>query len=148
MIRHIWTVACSRGVVDKASNNVSLQNVLEQLTIIGEPSHDLKLRLELAIVSFWIRSNMEQPAFGRVRVTFVSPSGEDLASIESEINMLDHARSRNIMRAGVLPLPEAGYYNFRVDVQHKDSDTWQQVALVPLEVKFNPPSDATEGEGN
>ena len=36
MIDHIWTVLCLRAVIDVDSQNVSIQNVLEELNLTVE----------------------------------------------------------------------------------------------------------------
>ncbi|MFC2042656.1 hypothetical protein ACFLUA_00685 [Chloroflexota bacterium] len=37
MIEHVWTVVCRQAVIDKESNTMSLQEVLENIEIIVEP---------------------------------------------------------------------------------------------------------------
>ena len=51
MIDHIWTVLCSRSVVDERSKNVSIQNAIEQLTATGEPVPGQLIPMQLEVVS-------------------------------------------------------------------------------------------------
>ena len=134
MIDHVWTVVCSRAVIDRESNNVSIQNVIEQITIQGEPLPDGWLGIEMTAISLWARSAPDTPARGKMRLSFVSPSGVELGSFEGKINLNEHPRSRNIFRFTKLPLKENGWHYFRVYLQINGE--WQEIGKIPLEVSF------------
>ena len=53
MIHHVWTVLCSRALIDRDSNNISIHNVLEQLNIAAPPQPDLALNIHFEILSLW-----------------------------------------------------------------------------------------------
>ena len=40
MIEHIWSVLCSRSVIDSETNNVSIQDVIEHIIINAEPTEN------------------------------------------------------------------------------------------------------------
>lgn len=139
MIDHVWTVVCSRAVIDQDSNNVSLQNVVEQLNISGEPGH-VVIPMSLDIVTLWARAKVEAPARGRARVTFLSPSGVATDSpFEYDIDLSEHRRYRSRGRVQPLHIEEAGRHAFRVELQKEHETGWHQVASIPLEISFTPP---------
>jgi hypothetical protein len=147
MIDHVWTVVCSRAVIDRDSNNVSLQNVIEQLRIQADPLPDGVLPIPLQLATLWARADLEVPARGYVRVTFLSPSSEALIGpFESEIDLIDYRRHRTRADFKGLPLRESGRYVFRVELRIEDQDQWHQVAAIPLEVNFEPPEEAEQDE--
>ena len=146
MIDHVWTVVCSRAVIDQDSNNVSLQNVVEQLNISGEPGHVL-IPMSLDIVTLWARAKVEAPARGRARVTFLSPSGAATDSpFEYDIDLSKHRRYRSRGRIQPLHIKGAGRHTFRVELQEEDEVGWHQVASIPLEISFTSAEEPEEAE--
>lgn len=140
MIDHIWTVVCSRVVVDRESNNVSIQNVLEQLNIMGEPKPDGMLPINVEIVSLWVRSDLDVPGRGRSRLTFLFPSGKRIeVSGELNVNLSESRRGRTIMKLQGFPIRESGQHALCVEFQNEGEAEWHQVAAIPVEVIFEPP---------
>lgn len=144
MIDHVWTVVCSQIVIDRDSNNVSLQNIIEQINIRAEPMPDGKLPIVLHTMTLWVRTDSNTPARGRGRVKFVSPSGQAAAPLEFDINLSEYTGHRTRGKFGGLPVTEPGRYSFRVDFQEEGEDEWRQVASVPVEVIFTPPESEQE----
>jgi hypothetical protein len=138
MIEHVWTVLCRDSVIDRDSNNLSLFNVLEQITVHSEMEGDeaAVAPIEMEAVSLWSRSDDDVPAKGVQRLTLLSPSGETLASGEQEIDLSKHRRFRNRVRFGGLPVKGAGRYIFRVEQKNEGEAEWQHVTGVPLELTF------------
>ncbi len=144
MINHVWTILCSQSVIDKDTNNISLQNVLEQLNISGPIPSDkdpalLPLRLEL--VSLWERIPNDKEARGRYQVLINSPSGATLSSLESDIDLSFYTRTRSRGRINGLQVPESGRYAFRILLIEPGDDDWRQVADIPLMIFFDPPNN-------
>ena len=147
MIDHVWTVVCSRSVIDRDSNNVSLQNVIEQLSLRVEPVPEGVCPIPLHVVTLWARTDLDVPARGYVRLTFLSPSSDALIGpLEAEIDLVDYRRHRTRAGFAVLPLRESGRYVFLVELRIEDEDEWQQVAAIPLEVNFVPPEEIEQEE--
>jgi hypothetical protein len=145
MIDHIWTVACSRAVIDRDSNNASLQNVIEQITIRDEPAPGKVCSIALQVATLWARADFEVQARGHARLTFLSPSSDVLIGpLETEIDLVGYRRHRT--RAGFegLPLHEAGRYVFLVELRTEGQEEWRQVATIPLEVNFVPPEETEQ----
>jgi len=139
MIDHVWTVVCSRAVTDRESNNVSLQNVVEQITIRGEPIPDAMVPIPLDVVTLWVRANTDIPSRGYTRLIFLSPSGTVIGSLESEVDLSEYERYRTRTHFQGLPVTEPGRYTFRVELQNEGESEWHQVALIPLRIIFMPP---------
>jgi hypothetical protein len=147
MIDHVWTVVCSRAVVDSESNNISLQDVIEQIEIHGEPIPNGVLPIVLDVATLWTRSSPDEPSSGHTRLTFLSPSGEALSTLEADLDLSKHERHRSRMRFQGLTLRESGRHYFRVELRGEDETEWHQVAAVPLEIAFKPPETGqTENE--
>ncbi|MFC2052873.1 hypothetical protein ACFLV7_01045 [Chloroflexota bacterium] len=138
MIEHVWTVICSKAVIDRTTNNVSLQTVLEQLEIKGEPKPDGLVPMQFDVMSLWSRSDDNKPCEGFVRLTYVSPSGKALINIEGKINLLNTERFRSNIHSQGIPIGEGGRYKFKVDLQQEGEKEWSQVASIPFTVIFSP----------
>lgn len=142
MIEHAWTVVCTGAVIDKTSNNISLHNVIEQLTIAGTPPPDGEtgvLPLNLDVVSFWWRPG-DDPVQATGRVTIVSPSGDTINTSEYGINLETTARVRNITHLQGFPVRKPGYY--RVQTEYRVvGEEWKAVASTPIQVVFRAPDD-------
>jgi hypothetical protein len=137
MIDHIWTVLCSRAVIDRDSNNVSLQNVLEQINLPFEPDPEKIFGIEFDVISLWKRADPETPVKGLSLLTIISPSGKEVDKTEIELNLTTHQRLRTRRRFVGLPITETGQYIFKVKLQK--GGKWRNVASIPLDVLVIPP---------
>jgi hypothetical protein len=158
MIDHVWTVPCSSAVVDKYSNNLSIQNVVEQLNIPeGEPAEDTILPVEFKIVSTWVRADPEVPAQGKGRLGLLTPPGELMAFMqEYPIDLKTSKRNRAIVNLRGFPLRGPGRYVIQVELQVGDGGEWTRVAGVPIDIEYvpiepgdedGPPALPTESRG-
>ena len=146
MIDHIWTVVCSRSVIDRESNNISIQNILEQVTVNGPSRPGTVIPIELEVVSLWTKTDPSLPHRGRARITLVSPAGRALRTTELEIDMSTYERYRTRNRFQGLPVGPSGRHIFRVEVREDGSDVWRQVAAIPLQVNHRPTDPPTAPE--
>lgn len=138
MILHVWTILCSNSVIDIESNNVSIQNVYEQLTLKGDPKPDGKASLPMELVSLWTREDLETPTSGEARISYLQPSGKESELITYPIDLEEYHRARSRVHIGAIPVPEPGRYKFYIEYRLSGSVVWQQVAQIPLEVTFRP----------
>ena len=137
MIEHVWTVLCSRSVIDVETNNVSIQDVIEQISINAEPKPDGFLPFPLELITLWERQESNKPAEGTERITFVTPSGKSNVVYEAKIDLSAAERHRHKVKFPGLPLSEAGRYYFEVEAKEGDGD-YHEVAAIPLSVIFQP----------
>ena len=146
MIEHVWTVFCSQSVIDIDSKNISLHNVLVQVTISDEPTPTGVLPSMFELVTLWARADFDVPCWGCGRWIFVSPSGPVGDPVEYDIDLSNYRRHRQRSRFTHLPLREPGRHVFRVELQNEGDTTWHQVAAIPLEVVFETPEIEPAGE--
>jgi hypothetical protein len=137
MLEHVWSVLCSRSVIDSETNNVSIQDVIEQITIVAEPTENGFLPFPLELITLWGRKEIDKPANGTERVSFVTPSGKSTIISESNIDLSKIERHRQRVKLPGLPLGQAGRYYFRVEVKGS-SDQYREVAAIPLAIQFQP----------
>jgi len=148
MIDHIWTVLCTRAVIDKDSNNVSLHNVIEQLTIQEEVEPRTMVACPMEAVTLWERADPEVSGKARARVRVSAPSGVSLGDVEYVIDLIDYQRFRGRVGFPGILVVEPGRYTVRVDLLEEGDDDWREVAAVPLTViaKMAEDDAATSGD--
>lgn len=135
MINHLWTVVCQHVVIDSQSNNVSLQNVLEQIAVAEEPVPNGLLPVKFEIISLWIRSDLDTPTSGHSRIVFAFPSGKRATvGPEMTIDLSNHSRARTVLRVQGFPIQELGQHIFLVELQDEAETEWHEVAAIPVEV--------------
>lgn len=144
MIVHVWTVLCSRSIIDDKSNNISLIDVLEQLAIIGFLPTVVPITFE--VVNLWARSDVDQPSRGQARLRFLDPSGHIRGEHEYEVDLSAHQRSRTGIAIAGLPVQEAGHHHFLVQLWDEGEAEWRDVVRIPLEILFEP-SERQDTEG-
>jgi hypothetical protein len=150
MIDHVWTVICSRSVIDRDSNNISLHNVLEQITIAQEvdPEQVAVIPTKFEVVTLWARSDFDEPAEGEQRLTLIAPSGETLVTGEAKIDLSEFRRTRYRAKFEGLPTKGRGRYVFRIECRTNGNAAWSQAADIPLELMVNPQlREKPENEG-
>ena len=144
MIDHVWTVLCSRSVIDRETNNMSLFEVIEQLTL-GDASPPAERSAEdeglapiqLELVTLWTRHRDDESESGRARIRFYRPSGWfDPLTREYNIDLTVHRRVRNRSKLAGLAIREPGRHHFETSVWDEAGDDWHVVATTPLEITF------------
>lgn len=136
MINHVWTVLCTRSVIDIETNNVSIQDVIEQLNIPGDPKPDGLLAIPFEIISLWIRFDPKIPGQGLERISFVTPSEKSTVVAESPIDLSTAERQRNRIRFPGLPIAEEGRHYFQIEYK-QDNGEWTKAATLPISIQFD-----------
>src|SRR5262245_4021414 len=136
MIQHVWTIPCRMSIPSADTNNITLVDVLEQITIpIPQPEKPLERGLFPAlfdVVTLWARENDNKPATGFARLSFLGPDGAALICYEYPIDLSNNPRVRHTGRVIGFPTGKAGRYVFKVEMRIKDEDNWQEVHMLPL----------------
>lgn len=141
MIEHVWTVVCRQAVVDKESNTMSLQAVLENIEIFGEPEEGKMVPMQFDVASLWSRTGENVPGAGVVRIKLISPTGNELRTSENiEVNLLETERHRTIVHFQGMPVSEAGRHTISVELQEEGGGV-SEIASVPIMIKFSKPED-------
>ena len=147
MIEHIWTVACSRAVIDERTKSLTLQDVIEQVIIMDTPKPDGVLDISMNVTTLWARSDPAVPCQGRTRFAYCNPAGTPYVTAEMGINLSKSLHHRTIWNIHRLPVREGGRYTFRVESQNEGETEWHQVAAIPLEIIFSPqPIEQPQGQ--
>ncbi len=137
MAEHLWTVLCSKAVIDQDTNNVSLIEIVEELTLsplAGDKMVTLPVSFEL--VTLVKRSEPDQPESLMGQVSLLTPKGNKQLSAQFEINLSEKPRLRTRMRMSALPLEGPGVYHFLIEFLDKATDKWSEAYRLPLDVHY------------
>lgn len=140
MLRHVWSVICSKSVIDNDSNNISLFDVIEEVRIElrKEVTPDITshgaISFNFEWVTLWARAEFGKPTKGQVRDCVLDPSGKVIGEREYEVDLSKHERFR-IRRMLQNPLFQvSGQYQFCTQVKGEKQGIWNDVSSVPLTV--------------
>ena len=137
-MRHIWSVLCSKSVIDKKSNNVSLFDIMEEIHFSSEePKVEEEVMVTVGPVpAHWVslfgRSNIEKPEKVVIKDTIKTPSGKIVGEHESEVDLSVNKRRRIIRTVPVPPSIEEGVFIF--ETKMKEKERWKMISEIPLEL--------------
>lgn len=139
----IWAVLCQNSVIDRATNAISLFNVIEEIHAAPQPPQEPLMpgtvgkgaSIVFQLVTLWVRSNQDAPERGRGRLRLVLPGGESSITGEHEIDLTKFLRLRHITQITTLPIRNEGIYKFVVEGKESNG-RWSARFEVPLRVVF------------
>ena len=140
ILKVIWALLCQYVITDQRSNNISLIEVIDGITIpapppvnVPETSQDSRLNLNASLVALYARSDHGLPEVAQSRLRIVSPEGAQILSEEQEVDLTDATRARAIGQIIGLPtpLPQDGEYLLKIEVKAPDSG-WEEAFELPL----------------
>lgn len=134
MIKHNWSVLCDSSSIDSETNRVSLFNVLDTLTIVGDPGDVQGIPIRFEIFSMW-ENTIDTPSEGVMRLIAIDPNGETRSPLEVRIDLTSSHFHRSRIQIQGLKLSGPGRYVFRIEYKDEDKD-WKSVAELPILINF------------
>src|SRR6266446_6931191 len=123
MIEYVWTVLCSRCIVESQTDVISLIDLVEQATLsvsLWEKARGAA-QIKWTMVTQWRRNPYEQPCKGLARVELLTiPSLKPAYSraIEYEVDLTTGVRLRAVGTLEEFPHQEgSGDYEFRISIK-------------------------------
>ena len=145
-ISHVWSVLCRSSVTDSQTNNISLSNVIERLTL-EKPATDLTqitpqiiekeiiVGIPLEIVSLWRRGEKGENLNADVSVDIFGPSGEILGTFPYHFEMKnEHRRIRTRLIFKSIKVRGGGEHFLVVKIKEVGESEFRPVAHIPLEI--------------
>src|SRR5205809_999186 len=143
-MQHLWSILSKKSVIDSMTNNISIMDVIDEVKVdltlpknLGEIKN-IGIPVEFEITSLWYREtpNDELPFY--FRIEFYDPSGNILNVFESPIAFQkDKKRLRSQSKIQGLPINDSGVYKFIINFKEKDTENYQKVAELPIDVIVN-----------
>lgn len=144
-LNHIWTIICTNSAVDIDSNNVSLFDLIEKVTLAVPKSEFDKAHQQGAkgivfpipfeIVTRFRRENSIVADAADVRFRLLNQKGEEVLAGEQKVALkvgVENLRVRNKING--LPVDAAGVYWVLTEVKSVDNEHFTEVNRLPLEI--------------
>ena len=129
-----------------SSNKVSLFNVLESLTIYGDPEQVKGIPINFEILTLWERSE-EIPCEGLMRATLFDSKRNASQPFEFNIDLKQSHFHRIRMSITGLPLSGPGRYVYQVAFKEGKAD-WQDAAELPILIRFEASERISQSSDN
>lgn len=137
-----WSLICRRAIVDKASNLLTLIDLLEELTIDGEEvlpdpePGDTGVATDAQLVCLWTRSDPSEAEHFWQTVALVGPNGEtNTPDVKVEVELADHKRIRVMAGIKAVRFYGLGTYRFDIYFSKNEESRGKKVGSVPLDIK-------------
>lgn len=149
-IEHVWSIICSSSILDSETNNLTLSNLIEKITI-DIPEDELKkikeaksegilFPMNFEVVSRFrkIDKDKDVPPFS-YQIVMQNPEGKTmLSSNEQQINFPKGIYNMRVRtRLNQLPIQKTGDYFISIQTKDSGSDKFEEVYLIPLEMITN-----------
>lgn len=143
MIKHIWSILCRKSIVDSETNNISINDVFEQLSVDLKAKKDdadkvkiINIPIEFEVVSMWVK-NDKTNFKGNLNVEILNPKGVVVKNFEQPLEMPETMkRLRSRLRIMGMVVEEPGDYIFKVNVKEDGQKLYKAVAELPLEINL------------
>lgn len=141
MINHIWTVICTKSVIDSETNNISLIDTIELLTVnvtsgAGNIGETINLAINFEIISLWERFPYDEPIRRSARLQVKLPDGTYGANpCTFEVNLSTTHRTRSRVRVNSFEIKDEGRYLIVMELADA-TGSWSQKHEIPLEIRF------------
>lgn len=134
MIRHIWSVLCSRTVIDQGTNQLSMFDILEEVQAETRKEIDFPVTVpfQVVLVSYWVRQDDKKPVKGEYRVRVIDPDGAKLGEFTGKINLKASGRSRTLTTFNALSFGGPGRHGWEV-AYRVGKGKWKDVTSIPVD---------------
>jgi hypothetical protein len=145
-IQHLWSLVCERAIVDAATNNVSLTNVLEEIQVTPNPgaklgagigtNDEISVPITFNLVSAF-RKLVPAEYNGEVKTSIIDPNNK-VINVNSHIIKIPASakRFRGIVGFQGFKLTGPGEYKFLIEIKESTEKVFKKVGEVYLEFKI------------
>src|SRR3989344_4716824 len=144
-IRHLWSVLCSSSVLSADTNNLSLNNLIERITIpISKEQSNQRndkaakgyiIPIEFEVVSRFLKTTDQALAL-ELKFDIVNPQGAILVSLPPNNFGIQKGIKNLRLRTKITPLPvdQSGEFTIVVLIKEAGESQFSEVDRIPLEV--------------
>ncbi|MCI0709178.1 MAG: hypothetical protein L0154_03360 [Chloroflexi bacterium] len=140
-----WSILCGSAAIDKDSGNVSLHNIVGQISFFAPDDIDDNevkgISVNFTLFSQLWRTNIEEEETGYISADIELPTGElqDVSIPDMKVDLTgEHKRFNARFNFQGFPFVGSGIYRFVVKVRSQPDEEWSEVARVPIEIIRSP----------
>src|SRR5258706_4405510 len=139
MIKHIWSVLCLKALIDSDTNNLTIVDVLEELSInvssapvanagVNTGMNRIDIPITYEVVSLWIRDSAKTKETVTLKVEVIDPSGKELNMFEQPAEMKEGLlRYRTRLKISGMEVTTPGRYTFHVKIKEEGKENYRSV---------------------
>ena len=148
-VKNLWAILCYKCIIDKATNQISLVDIIEGITLGAEPAgaeyvealekelaeHEVVLLpMKMQLVMTWTRTDRDQPQIGEARAELFTPSGKVIARSLIDVDLTHAMNNRTFIQFPAFPYTGLGTYLMVVSSRLKGGKRWKKVAELNVDV--------------
>jgi hypothetical protein len=139
-MKNIWTILCTRSIIDQRTNALSLIDCVDELTVtftkleeMSAPSKNIPIVLE--VVSLWHDEAKETERILDYVIEINDPQGKKVAEFKNQAKIeAGKTRLRAITGINGLQLTNEGRYLVKVLLQ--EANDLRLITEIPIDVRF------------
>lgn len=139
----VWAVLCEKSIVDGQSNQISLINVVESLSVGIQPKDNqefpdnpkFNIPINYEIVTFWMNEGGKENSFDMM-IRLIDPDGKELDTMKRTVEVKEgqiHIKFR--MRINGFPANKSGKYF--VEVAKSKGVEFETMTRIPMMVNLD-----------
>jgi hypothetical protein len=137
-MKHIWSVICKKSIIDSETNNITLNEVLEEITF-SFSNKDLidksvNFPFDFEIISYFTAARKNEKA--DMEIELLNPGkkmiGKFIQKIEFPENKL---RLRVRIKTSGISVDKDGEYLFRIKIKTQGNEKFKTVSEIPIFIK-------------
>lgn len=139
-MKNIWSILCTRSLIDQRTNALSLIDCVDELTITFSKLEEMSavnknIPISLEVVSLWHDEKKETERILTYIIEIVDPHGQKVGEFRNEARFeVGKTRLRAITGINGLKLIGEGKYFFRVLIP--EGETIKLISEIPVDVRF------------
>lgn len=140
-MKNLWSILCSKSVIDSTTNQLSLFDCIDEITINFSNAEDIKkptknIPINFEIVSLWLDESISQTRKFDYTIDIIDPEGKMLKEITKEaVIEKNKKRLRTIMRISGMAVTTEGKYIFKIKYKEAKNN-FIIVSEIPVDIKF------------
>jgi hypothetical protein len=142
-MKNIWSILCSRAIVDSNTNSLSLFDCIDEAVVgfssvdeMNKPAKDIPALFTIA--SLWVDNNSSKERTFNQLVEIYDPNKRKLKDFSNnQIFERDKKRLRTLIQVNGLGITSEGQYTIVIKYKSEESDGKYLIASeIPLDIKF------------
>lgn len=111
-----WATICARVIIDQVTQNATLIDLVDQLSIPNLPDDVTVISTQLVVVTDWRRDDSDPPLKLTQRLVLKHPDGAEVMDFgQSDLNLESHSLGRVFVAVPAVIARGPGQYRFVVE---------------------------------
>lgn len=137
-MKHIWSIICKKSIIDSETNNITLNEVLEEITF-SFSNKDLinktvSFPFDFEVISYFIATKESEKA--DMEIELLNPEKKKIGKFIQKIEFPEKKlRLRVRIKTPGISVGKNGEYLFKIKIKARGEEKFQTVSEIPLFIK-------------